>query len=551
MPISNRAVVTATISSILAAVIVQVAQADTVRSRFPGNPHTSSSNFTRLFPDLPPYTEQTEQSRALAAQAGAVGGPMDAADNLTDPLQSIVNQAVFSPNNDDNPNMTAGLTFIGQFLDHDITFDRRSAIAALADPAKTRNFRSAAFDLDHLYGEGPTQSPELYDQTGSTIKMCIEAIPGSENVSRGGVTRYDVPRDPLGEAIIGDSRNDEHVILSQLHLAMLRFHNAVTDQLQAQNTNQTRSPGDLFSEAQRLVRWHYQWIIVHEFLPLTIGQDRVDQILQEGQRFYQVATPPGSSNRGSGGRNQNGRQAQVQQTAPELPIEFSVAAYRFGHSQVRPSYRLNFGADDDSHFFAFVLDNREDPNASDPGDLRGGRRAPRRFVDWQTFFDFGDGNVRNNKLIDSKISSNLFDLPGSTVPAPGLPNDGVVSLASRNLIRHVNFGLPSGQSVAQAMGLPVLSETELNGLAPYGMTQSTPLWLYLLKEAEILEDGRRLGPVGARIVGEVFIGLLKADAQSYLASEPNWQPTLPSAAGDGRFGIVDLLNLADVVPPLE
>lgn len=541
MPISNRAIVTATISTLLTAMYVQVTQAETVRSRFPGNPHSDSSNFTRLFPDLPPYTEQTEQSRALAAQAGAIGGPMDAADNLTDPLQSIVNQPVFSPNNGDNPDMTAGLTFVGQFLDHDITFDRRSEIAALADPARTRNFRSAAFDLDHLYGEGPVRSPELYEQTGSTIKMRIEAIPGSESVSRGGVTRYDVPRDTLGEAIIGDSRNDEHVILSQLHLAMLRFHNAVTDQLQAANTNQTRTPGDLFSEAQRVVRWHYQWIILHEFLPLTIGQDRVDQILQEGLRFYQIA----------GGRNQSDRQPQVRQTAPELPIEFSVAAYRFGHSQVRPSYRLNFGVDDDSQFFAFVLDNREDPNASDPGDLRGGRRAPRRFVDWQTFFDFGDGNVRNNKLIDSKISSILFDLPGSTVPAPGLPNDGVVSLASRNLIRHVNFGLPSGQSIAQTMGLPVLSESELNDLAPFGMTQSTPLWLYVLKEAEILEDGRRLGPVGARIVGEVFIGLLQADARSYLAAEPDWRPTLPSVAGDGEFGIVDLLNLADVVPPLE
>ncbi|MFK7965893.1 MAG: heme peroxidase family protein [Burkholderiaceae bacterium] len=504
-----------------------------------------------MFPNLPPYTEQTDQGRELAAQLGAAGGPLDAADNLTDPLQSIINQPVFSPNNGDNASMTAGVTFIGQFLDHDITFDRRSQIAALADPEKTANFRSAAFDLDSLYGEGPQQSPELYDQTGPTVKMRVEAIPGSENVSRGGATRYDVPRDTLGNAIIGDSRNDEHVILSQFHLAMLRFHNTVTDRLQTLDTNQTRSPRELFSEAQRIVRWHYQWIILNEFLPLTIGQERVNEILQQGPRFFQTPTASGNGARGRSGRGQNGGRSQAQQTSPQLPIEFSVAAYRFGHSQVRPSYRLNFGADDDSQVFAFVLDNRVDPNATDPDDLRGGKRAPRRFVDWQTFFDFGDGSVRNNKLIDIKISSNLFDLPGSNVPAPGLPTDGVVSLASRNLIRHLNFGLPSGQSVAQTMGLPSLSELDLNELAPFGMAQSTPLWVYILKEAEIMEGGTRLGPVGARIVGEVFIGLLQADQEAYLAASPNWRPTLPSASGEGQFTIVDLLNLADVVPPLE
>ena len=551
MPTPNRAIVTMAVSAVVASLIIQAAQAETVRSKFPTRANTKSSTFSRMFPTLPPYAQQTDQGRELAAQLGAVGGPMDAADNLTDPLQSIINQPVFSPNNQDNTAMTAGITFIGQFLDHDITFDRRSEIAALADPERTTNFRSAAFDLDSLYGEGPEQSPELYDQTGPTIKMLIEAIPGSENVSRGGVTRYDVPRDSLGNAIIGDSRNDEHVILSQFHLAMLRFHNTVTDQLHALDTNQTRSPGELFSEAQRMVRWHYQWIILNEFLPLTIGQERVSEILQEGLRYYQIPTATGDGDRGQRGRQRNDGRSQPRQKSPQLPIEFSVAAYRFGHSQVRPSYRLNFGADDDSQVFAFVLDNRIDPNAADPDDLRGGKRAPRRFVDWQTFFDFGDGNVRHNKLIDINISSNLFDLPGSNVPAPGLPDDGVVSLASRNLIRHLNFGLPSGQSVAQAMGLATLSELELNELAPFGMSQSTPLWVYILKEAELMEDGIRLGPVGARIVGEVFIGLLLADEDAYLATSPNWRPTLPSASGEGQFTIVDLLNMADVVPPLE
>jgi hypothetical protein len=260
---------------------------------------------------------------------------------------------------------------------------------------------------------------------------------------------------------------------------------------------------------------------------------RVDEILAGGPRFFNA----------NDSRFRNGR------GDPQIPIEFSVAAYRFGHSQVRPSYRLNFGPDGGgSPFFAFLIDDSVAPNVRDPSDLRGGKRAPRRFVDWQTFFNFGDGNVRPNKKIDAKLSTGLLHLLGS--PAPGMPTDGVQSLASRNLMRHVNFGLPSGQAVARLLGAPVLTEAQLSELEPYGMDRSTPLWFYILKEAELLENGLRLGPVGGQIVGEVFIGLLKADRTSYLASEPNWKPVLPSSAA-GEFRITDLLTFAGVVTPLN
>ena len=178
---------------------------------------------------------------------------------------------------------------------------------------------------------------------------------------------------------------------------------------------------------------------------MTIGQDRVDSILSGGLRFYNVADPS---------RSQHLRN---QRNAPLIPIEFSGAAYRFGHSQVRPSYRLNFGVDSTSPVFVFAFDDTIDPNETDPNDLRGGKRAPRRFVDWQTFFDFGDGNVRNNKKIDAKLSSVLMHLLGSRGPAPGMPSDGVQSLASRNLMRHVNFAIPSGQAIAHAMGVAALT----------------------------------------------------------------------------------------------
>jgi len=500
-------------------------------------PYAQDNTYTRMFPDLLPFAQPTDTVRDMAKKLGEKGGVIDALDNLTDPVQSITNPNEFSPNNPDNPNMTAGVTFLGQFLDHDITLDPRSALLERSDPRTTTNFRTAAFDLDSVYGAGPEGSPELYDVSSGDIKMRVEPIPGSELVSRKGAIRFDLPRDSGNNAILGDSRNDEHVILAQLHLAMLRFHNAVVDTLRADPAHAGKSSDEIFKLAQRQVRWHYQWIIVHEFLPLTIGQARLDDILQKGLRYYQVSDTFVTR------RDRNSRK-------PQLPIEFTVAAYRFGHSQIRPSYRLNFGPDGGQPFFAFVFDDTQDPNDPDPIDLRGGKRAPRRFVDWQTFFNFGDGNFRPNKKIDTKLSSVVMLLPGSRGPAPGLPSDGVQSLASRNLMRHVNFEIPSGQAIARRMGVPALPPSQLDMLRPFAMEKSTPLWFYILKEAELMENGLRLGPVGGRIVGEVFVGLLKADESSYLAAQPNWTPVLPSAT-PGDFRMTDLLTFAGVVPPLN
>ena len=488
------------------------------------------TSFTRMFPELPPFAPPTDAARDQAKKLGEKGGLIDALDILSDPVLSITNPALFSPNNPDNPNMTAGMTFLGQFLDHEITFDPNSPLLEKTNPRKTTNFRTPRFELDSVYGGGPERSPELYDLSSGEIKFRVETIPGSELFSRNGAIRFDLPRDSNTlTAFLGDRRNDENVILSQLHVAMLRFHNAVTDRLRTDPANAGDSAEQIFRAARRQVRWHFQWIILHEFLPLTIGKERVDDILQNGIRFY-----------------------HFDRDNPLMPIEFSVAAYRFGHSQIRPSYRLNFGRPDMGHnpFFAFIFDDTQDPNEPDPNDLRGGKRAPRRFVDWQTFFNFGDGNFRPNKRIDGKLSSVVLLLPGSRGPAPGLPSDGVQSLPSRNLMRHVNFGLPSGQAIARRMGLPVLTPVQLDMLKPFDMEKSTPLWFYILKEAELMENGLRLGPVGGRIVGEVFIGLLKADESSYLAAQPNWKPVLPSAT-PGEFRMTDLLTFAGVAPPLN
>jgi hypothetical protein len=492
----------------------------------PANAPVPANVYSRMFPELAPFAPPTDEAREQAQKLGRKGGLLDALDNQP------------GQNNPDNPTMTEGDHFFGQFLDHDLTFALNAPLLAPTDPMQTTNVRTAKFDLDSVYGGGPDGSPELYETTSGDIKFRIEAIPGSEQVSQKGAVRFDLPRDSSHNAIIPDSRSDETVVISQFHLAMLMFHNAMIDRLRSDPVQAHRSSRDIFEEARRLVQWHYQWIILHEYLPLTIGQGRVDEILQNGPRFYR----PLDRTHDALFRNAKGDLL--------IPVEFAVAAYRFGHSQVRPNYRLNFGPDAGPPVILPVFDNSIDPNDPDPNDVRGGKRAPRRFIDWQTFFRFDSTNFRFNKKIDTKLSSALMQLPGARGPAPGLPSDGIQSLASRDLMRHVNFGIPSGQAIARLMGVRVLTAEQLAELASFGMDRSTPLWYYILKEAEVLENGLRLGPVGSRIVGEVFIGVLQADPDSFLVAEKNFTPTLPSAQA-GDFKITDLLIFAGVVHPLN
>ena len=486
-------------------------------------PHScyhSPGKFSRLFPNLPPFAEDTPAVRQALMDIGATGGVMDPGDDLSDPITSVTDLNLSAKNpNSPNPKMTAGMTFLGQFLDHDITFDQTSSLERQVDPEAITNFRTPMFELDSVYGSGPGTAAHLYDQTvdSGATSFLVEQIPGSDAVSRGGVMREDVPRNAQAVALIADPRNDENLVVNKLHLGFMKFHNRCVEFVKTESPG--LSPRAVFAQAQRLTRWHYQWIILNEFLPITIGRNKLEQI-------------------------RKARKAYSYGVHASMPVEFSVAAYRFGHSQVRPSYRANFGPDDAGQFFAFIFDASLDPTLADPGDLRGRCRAPRRFVDWPTFFDFGDGRVRPNKSIDTKLSTVLFHLVRPGIEA--LAGD-VFSLAQRNLLRHLTFGLPSGQSVARRLGAPILAPGDLADLAPFGMDRSTPLWFYVLREAEIMRFGARLGPVGARIVGEVFLGLLDADPMSFPNVDQQWTPVFGTG---GDFKIADLLTEAGLVHPI-
>lgn len=486
----------------------------------PNSKFYDQGKFGRLFGNLPAFALDTPSLRAALTKIGERNGLMDAKDDLTAQPSALIVDANHSKNNPDNPHITAGMTFLGQFLDHDMTLDLASSFEQQVDPEMIENFRVPTFALDSLYGLGPAGSPQLYDHTvdGGLTKFLLEEIPGADAVTRDGSKKYDLPRNSQGVPLMGDARNDENLVLSQLHVAMLRFHNACVDYVKS--TFGLTHPVEIFDEAQRMTRWHYHWIILHEFLPATVGQKIVDDILENGRTFYKW------------------------KNAPFIPVEFSVSAYRFGHSQVRPSYRVNFGSSDATQVFALLFNDNLAVNPVDD-DMRGGvrgangqpRLASHRYIDWQTFFDFGDARTRNNKLIDAKLSTVLFDLPG-------VPGHDPQSLATRNLLRHLTFKLPSGQAVAAAMEVKPLAEDELKDLKPYNLHRRTPLWFYCLREAQVCEDGFRMGPVGGRLIGEVMIGLLQADATGYLRQDPAWTPQLGE---DGMFRMTDLLQFAGVV----
>jgi Animal haem peroxidase len=435
----------------------------------------------------------------------------------------------FTSHGQDSPTLDAGFTFFGQFIDHNLTFDATSMLGRQVDPEAIHNFRVPMLDLDHLYGSGPFANPHLYDKGSHNTKLILSA------------NGVDFARTPADVALIGDPRNDENLLLNQLHLAFIKFHNQVVEELKTQKITDVfgdRLPpepnGDapelpnnasieqllnvrtyydtLFAKAQQIVRWHYQWIIVHEYLPLVAGQDSVDRVNEHGPQFF---TPNGH---------------------PFIPVEFAVAAFRFMHPTIRSEYVIN-----DQHTLPlFPLDFRQ-PIPDDPhqrADLRGGAVAPEFAVDFTKFFSFNGQRPQRARRIEAKLNTRLLDLPPITdVPAEIARQ--LRSLVVRNLLRSETQELPSGQDVARKIGEIPLTDTEL------GTTGPIYLWFYILKEAEVRNNGGRLGPAGALIVTEVLLGLLDADPMSYRSVYPNWTPTL--ADSDGNFGIADLLRFAGVI----
>ncbi|PIB12289.1 peroxidase [Streptomyces sp. HG99] len=450
--------------------------------------------FGRMFRSLDPYLPDSARIDAIAAR-------------MAEPSDAVL-----------DGRLPAGYTYLGQFIDHDITFDPTSSLQRQNDPDALVNFRTPRFDLDSLYGRGPADQPYLYERTPGTGQSRF-VIGASKGKTRG---ELDLPRDSRGVALIGDPRNDENVIISQLQLTFLLFHNRVCDWLTAdggtEHARQRRADEGVFDCARRLVRWHYQWIVVHDFLkritdPVTYRDVlRQEPLVPQGDPVEQVRL------RFFAWRHQI-----------FMPVEFAVAAYRFGHSLVRPGYRLNAAVGP----LPVVSPGLPASPRDELRNLGGFRRLPAGWqIDWGRFFPLTDtGSLQHARRIDRYLALPLLALP------PALAGGEITDLARRNLTRGARLGLPCGQHVALAMGLEPLDDEELD--LPDG--GPAPLWYYVLREAELHDAGRTLGAVGSRIVAEVFAGMLAADPSSYLHNAPGWQPVLPSAR-PGEFTMADLIR---------
>jgi hypothetical protein len=398
----------------------------------------------------------------------------------------------------DNPDIPSGYTYLGQFVDHDITFDPVSSLDRANDPDALGNFRTPRFDLDSLYGRGQADSPYLYDQE-DPASLLVGRNVGAEHEP------VDLPRNQQGRALIGDPRNDVHFIVSQLHLAFIRFHNAVVDRLRFGT-----EPQLLFEEARRVVTWHYQWVVIYDFLARLVGPDLLGEVLVTSKRT---------------GKTRAELSFFTWKTRPFVPVEFSAAAYRFGHSMVRDKYRIN----DTLEPLPILTDIRVANRLQHFG---GFRTLPKGWtVQWKHLFPLGDGTPQMSRKIDTRLAEPMRKLP------PVIDN-ARRSLGLLNMLRGRSLQLPSGQAVAAAMGTTTSN-------ADLGLAGETPLWFYVLREAEVVGKGRRLGPTGGRIVAEVLVGLLKGDPSSFLRQEPAWKPDLPSAE-PGRFTMTDLLRFAGV-----
>jgi Animal haem peroxidase len=401
------------------------------------------------------------------------------------------------------PRLFAGFTFIGQFIDHDITLDTTPLDEQLEDPDATVNFRTPRYDLDSIYGRGPGDDPQFYDPSDRD-KLLLKT--NGNNV-------LDVPRDDQGKAIIGDRRNDENLIIVQFHKAVIQFHNKIVDYARSQGMRKEW----VFETARRLTRWHYQWAVIHDFLPRFVGDDLVGT---SGTVYKEVTGK-------SPVINLNYYKPTNREGRPFMPVEFAVAAYRFGHSLIRPFYIIN----DTGVVDIFGVEGSRN--------LNGGRPIPSDLViDWKNILpDLGNPDARKPRKIDTKLSIPLSKLPGSAVPPP----DPTIQLAVRNNRRGKKVGLPSGQQVAKAMRVTPLSNNSL-GLTESGWGGEAPLWFYILKEAELLYKGEQLGPVGGRIMAETLVGLLQRDPNSYLYLDPSWKPISPIAQTAGKFAFSDLLK---------
>jgi hypothetical protein len=452
-------------------------------------------------------------------------------------LKTLAEQMI---GNSADSTIPAGFTYLGQFIDHDITANNQGVISTTElSIEELIQERTPSLDLDSLYGRGPRQEADMYTNDGDGQRTLFQIgatvdVLGQGDPKAGQAPLNDLPRKAgSAEAIIGDERNDENLIVAQTHLAFLKFHNKVVQTMHSPAHGLIGA--ELFEAARRKVTLHYQWIVLHDFVQRIVDPAVLQAVLAlpKEERLYQVT--PG--------------------TEPTMPIEFSVAAYRLGHSMVREEYDYNRifpnGSASLPLLFEFTgLSGELGVRIGAPG--ADGEHLPNNWIiDWNRFYDFDNRPASNRATqIDTHLTDTLKNLPGGIFfvgPEDAQQTFGSASLAARNLLRGRLVTLPTGQEVAAQLGIAPLAITFDDPELKEFETQ-TPLWFYLLKEAEVEGAGQRLGPIGSRIVAETFVGLIE-NSRTSIFPLGSWQPNLPSRQ-PGEFSMADLLRFVDDLNPL-
>jgi len=412
---------------------------------------------------------------------------------------------------------TAGYTYFGQFIAHDLTFDPTSIGERQVDPECLWNFRTPALDLDSLYGSGPLAEPIYYDSNQGNIrtKFRLEKTKGF----------YDLPRvtgknGKRFDAIIPDQRNDENIIVSQLHFAFMKLHNILFERELKKNKKIDREILlNVFLKTQQLVRWRFQYVTIHDYLKTVVDGKNI------------VTYPSSITNEILNGNGPNCPKLKFfdWRNEPFMPLEFSTAVFRFGHSQIKGCYDFN---DQEPQKLLFSARRKG--------------REPFTYVDWSKFFfnkESSAGNLGNG--IMNKISQQITPLPDVTTPLE-------ISLPYRNLVKGLMMELPSGQSVANAMGIKPIDDRDFS-IFPKDFSKklrekyknNTPLWYYILLEGA-QNEGQKLGDVGGKIVAEVIIGLILGDKTSFLNQFPNWKPSKENDEPYQDYSIIDMLEEANI-----
>jgi Animal haem peroxidase len=418
----------------------------------------------------------------------------------------------------------AGYTYLGQFIAHEITFDKTEEPLNGASPG----YRSPQIDLDSLYGRGPVGEHRRFYQDSARLKVGETiAGPSLRKTFYNDLPRVGFGGEKIGQALIADPRNDENLAIAQTHLAFIKFHNKLVDAAYFAGAK------DLFETAKKEVIQHFQWIILKDFLPKLLYRKGEElECLRTGKPT--VFEPD-------------------KEYGVVMPLEFSVAAFRFGHSMVRKHYEWNHFQQSKYKRVAKLENLFRFTRFS--GDLNDKPRLESEWiVDWRRFFDFPSTSYPDKRpfnkarRIDSHFSLRIEDIKGYPHVTKNPTHQPIVA---RNLLRGYACGLPTGEDVARFIKVKPLMEKQIDIDTPL-LKGRTPLWYYILKEAEH-NDGQ-LGPVASFIIAETLVGLIKASPYSILSEEnrDKWKPKYGPRVNfdENVFEMTDLLNFAEVVDPI-